>query len=176
MRLYLCEKPSQDKDIARVLSIRQQGNGCCNGSGIVVIWCIDHLLETVPPERYGERHKRWSIEALPILPEAWHVEVKAKTVTQFSIVQQLVPVPTPATLPENMSEVLTVLASLVKTAPRLRFPWSTGSTPCCVPAPGTTARSAPVKLLGMNDKEQAVYLIFRDVPVFIDRLIPGCAQ
>lgn len=89
MRLYLCEKPSQGKDIARVLGARQRGNGCYNGPGIVVTWCIGHLVEAAPPEAYGEQYKRWSIEQLPILPERWRSEVKASTATQFKTVKQL---------------------------------------------------------------------------------------
>ncbi|UXS00169.1 DNA topoisomerase III [Agrobacterium tumefaciens] len=89
MRLYLCEKPSQGKDIARVLGARQRGNGCYNGPGIVVTWCIGHLVEAAPPEAYGEQYKRWSIEQLPIIPERWRSEVKASTATQFKTVKQL---------------------------------------------------------------------------------------
>lgn len=90
MRVFLCEKPSQGKDIARVLGAGQRGNGCYSGSGVVVTWCIGHLVEAVPPEGYGEHYKRWSIEQLPIIPERWRVEVKPKTAAQFKIVKQLV--------------------------------------------------------------------------------------
>ena len=90
MRVFLCEKPSQGKDIARVLGAGQRGNGCYSGAGVVVTWCIGHLVEAVPPEGYGEQYKRWAIEQLPILPERWRVEPKAATATQFKVVQQLV--------------------------------------------------------------------------------------
>ena len=89
MRVFLCEKPSQGKDIARVLGASQRGNGCYSGSGTVVTWCIGHLIEAAPPEAYGEQFKRWSIDQLPILPERWRVEVKSKTAAQFKTVQQL---------------------------------------------------------------------------------------
>ena len=89
MRLFLCEKPSQGKDIARVLGAGQRGNGCYSGSGIAVTWCIGHLIEAAEPEAYGEQYKRWSIDQLPILPDRWRVEVKPKTAAQFKIVQQL---------------------------------------------------------------------------------------
>ena len=68
MRVFLCEKPSQGKDIARVLGASQRGNGCYSGAGVVVTWCIGHLIEAAPPEAYGEQYKRWSIEQLPIIP------------------------------------------------------------------------------------------------------------
>ncbi|WP_297185335.1 DNA topoisomerase III [uncultured Porticoccus sp.] len=90
MRVYLCEKPSQGKDIARVLGARQRGNGCYTGSGITVTWCIGHLLETAPPEAYGEQYRRWSIEQLPIIPEHWRIEVKASTKAQFQIVKRII--------------------------------------------------------------------------------------
>ncbi|MGQ0697518.1 MAG: DNA topoisomerase III [Panacagrimonas sp.] len=90
MRVFLCEKPSQGKDIARALGAGQRGNGCYSGSDTVVTWCIGHLIEAAPPEAYGEQYKRWSIDQLPILPERWRIEVKPKTATQFKIVQQFI--------------------------------------------------------------------------------------
>ena len=78
------------RDIARVLGAGQRGNGCYSGAGVVVTWCIGHLVEAVPPEGYGEQYKRWAIEQLPILPERWRVEPKAATAAQFKVVQQLV--------------------------------------------------------------------------------------
>src|SRR5574338_754707 len=90
MRVFLCEKPSQGKDIARVLGAGQRGSGCYSGTGIVVTWCIGHLVEAVPPEGYDERYKHWTIEHLPIIPERWRVEPKAATAAQFKIVKQLV--------------------------------------------------------------------------------------
>ncbi|MBJ7223607.1 MULTISPECIES: DNA topoisomerase III [unclassified Brenneria] len=89
MRLYLCEKPSQGKDIGNILGARQRGNGCLNGPGVIVTWCIGHLVETAPPEAYDEQYKRWSLEQLPIVPERWKVEVKPKTAAQFKVVKQL---------------------------------------------------------------------------------------
>ena len=89
MRVYLCEKPSQGTAIGRILGATQRGNGCLNGPGVVVTWCIGHLVEAAPPEAYGEQFKRWSIEQLPIVPERWRVEVKPKTASQFKVVKQL---------------------------------------------------------------------------------------
>lgn len=90
MRLFLCEKPSQAKDIARVLGAQQRANGCLMGPDLIVTWCIGHLLEAAAPEDYDERYKRWSIAELPIIPERWKVRVKAATASQFRIVQQLI--------------------------------------------------------------------------------------
>jgi DNA topoisomerase-3 len=73
-----------------VLGARQRLNGCYNGSDIVVTWCIGHLLEIAEPAAYGDHYRHWSLEQLPIVPEHWRVEVKAKTAAQFKIVKQLV--------------------------------------------------------------------------------------
>ena len=89
MRLYLCEKPSQGKDIGRILGATQRGEGCLNASGVTVTWCIGHLVEAAAPEVYDAALKRWSLEQLPIIPQQWRVEVKPKTATQFKVVKAL---------------------------------------------------------------------------------------
>ena len=89
MRLFLCEKPSQGKDIGRILGATQRGEGCLSGSGVTITWCIGHLVEAVAPEVYDAALKRWSLEQLPIIPQQWRVEVKPKTATQFKVVKAL---------------------------------------------------------------------------------------
>lgn len=89
MKLFLCEKPSQGRDIAKVLGAGQKGDGCLQGTGVVVTWCFGHLMETAPPEAYGEQYKRWTLETLPILPSAWKMEVKQSARKQFKVVKDL---------------------------------------------------------------------------------------
>ncbi|MGA3797608.1 DNA topoisomerase III [Pseudomonas fluorescens] len=89
MRLFLCEKPSQGRDIAKVLGASRRGDGCLIGRETTVTWCIGHLLETAPPEAYGDQYKTWSLAHLPIIPAQWRVEVKSKTVAQFKIIKHL---------------------------------------------------------------------------------------
>ncbi|MBK5395481.1 DNA topoisomerase III [Pseudomonas sp. TH39(2020)] len=89
MRLFLCEKPSQGRDIAKVLGATRRGDGCLIGTETTVTWCIGHLLETAPPETYGKQFKSWSLDHLPILPTQWRVEVKPKTAAQFKVIKRL---------------------------------------------------------------------------------------
>lgn len=89
MRLFLCEKPSQGKDIGRILGATQRGEGCLSGSGVTITWCIGHLVEAAAPEVYDAALKRWSLEQLPIIPQQWRVEVKPKAATQFKVVKAL---------------------------------------------------------------------------------------
>ncbi len=89
MRLFLCEKPSQAKDIAKVLGATRRGDGCWVGTDVTVTWCIGHLLETAPPDAYDARYKRWMLADLPIVPERWKMLVKPKTASQFKAVRRL---------------------------------------------------------------------------------------
>jgi len=88
MRVYLCEKPSQGKDIALVLGARQRGAGCYTSADLAVTWCVGHLVEAVPPEGYGEQYKHWSLDHLPIIPAQWRVEPKPATAKQLKVVKQ----------------------------------------------------------------------------------------
>jgi len=89
MRLYLCEKPSQAKDIAAVLGATRRGDGCWLGANVTVTWCIGHLLETAPPDAYDARYKRWVLADLPIVPAQWKMTVKPKTASQYKAVKRL---------------------------------------------------------------------------------------
>ncbi|WP_421535189.1 DNA topoisomerase III [Pseudomonas marginalis] len=89
MRLFLCEKPSQGRDIAKVLGATRRGDGCLTCTQTTVTWCIGHLLETAPPEAYGDQYKSWSLDHLPIIPAQWQVEVKPKTAAQFNVIKRL---------------------------------------------------------------------------------------
>ncbi|WP_434563476.1 DNA topoisomerase III [Pseudomonas sp. R1-6] len=89
MRLYLCEKPSQAKDIAAVLGATRRGDGCWLGANVTVTWCIGHLLETAPPDAYDARYKRWVLADLPIVPARWKMTVKPKTASQYKAVKRL---------------------------------------------------------------------------------------
>lgn len=90
MQLFLCEKPSQAKDIARVLGISKREQGFISGGDTVVTWAIGHLLETASPEAYGEQYGRpWRADVLPVLPEAWKMVVKEQTKSQFAVISKL---------------------------------------------------------------------------------------
>ena len=89
MKLYLCEKPSQARDISRVLGVQQKSDGYLKSNNTVVTWCFGHLLEMAPPDAYDIALKRWNFETLPIVPQDWKLEVKKEARKQFKIIQQL---------------------------------------------------------------------------------------
>ncbi|CAM7721151.1 DNA topoisomerase III [Phytobacter diazotrophicus] len=90
MRLFICEKPSQGRDLAGVLGLTKRGDGFISGPGETVTWAVGHLLETAPPEAYGKEFgKPWNISALPIVPPVWQVVVKKETQPQFKVIERL---------------------------------------------------------------------------------------
>lgn len=75
-RVYLCEKPSQGRDIARVLACTQRSDGyLSDGNGTSVTWCIGHLLEQAPPEDYDPNLKAWRLDTIPFVPTEWKYRV-----------------------------------------------------------------------------------------------------
>lgn len=88
-RLFLCEKPSQARDIGKVLGATRKADGCLHGEGVVVTWAFGHLLEQAPPEAYDPEFKRWSLETLPIRPAQWKNAVRKDAAKQFKVIQGL---------------------------------------------------------------------------------------
>lgn len=90
MRLVLCEKPSQGRDIAKFLGATQRGEGYLSGPGVTVTWARGHLLETAEPEVYGEQYgKPWRTEVLPLVPAQWKLVVKPDAKAQFAVINRL---------------------------------------------------------------------------------------
>ena len=91
MNVYLCEKPSQAKDLAAVLGIRKREYGFfTDGGQNTVTWAFGHLLEQFMPDDYDPALKAWNVESLPIIPETWKSKVKKSGAKQYKIIQQLV--------------------------------------------------------------------------------------
>jgi len=89
VKLYLCEKPSQGREIASHIGARTRGEGCITGNGVTVTWGIGHLVEQAKPEHYNPALKFWDIAHLPVVPDEWHMEVKHQTRDQYTIVSKL---------------------------------------------------------------------------------------
>ncbi|MAS25308.1 MAG: DNA topoisomerase III [Oceanospirillaceae bacterium] len=92
MRLFIAEKPSLGRAIAAVLpKPHSKGDGFIRAAnGDVVSWCIGHLLEQAEPEAYNPSYKSWRLDVLPIIPDEWQLQPKAKTRKQLSVLRKLV--------------------------------------------------------------------------------------
>ncbi|MBF0105484.1 MAG: DNA topoisomerase III [Deltaproteobacteria bacterium] len=89
MRVFICEKPSQAREIAHVLGAAQKRQGYLSGKSDIVTWCLGHLFEQVDPDGYDVKWKRWDLGTLPIIPERWKVSVTARGKTQFHVIKGL---------------------------------------------------------------------------------------
>ncbi|EJY3241483.1 DNA topoisomerase III [Salmonella enterica] len=90
MRLFLCEKPSQARDIAKFIGAGQRGDGFLSGPGVTVTWARGHLLEQAEPEAYGGQYGNpWRLDVLPLVPQQWKLEVKKDARSQFSVINRL---------------------------------------------------------------------------------------
>ena len=92
MKLFLCEKPSQGNDIAKVLGATKRGEGCLStpDGQLTVTWGIGHLVEQFNPEEYDPAFKKWVFETLPIIPGKWGLSPKKETKKQFNVVMKLI--------------------------------------------------------------------------------------
>ena len=68
-KLIIAEKPSVAKSIASALGASSRADGFYEGSGLLVSWCVGHLVSPMDAGGYDERFKKWRYDALPILPE-----------------------------------------------------------------------------------------------------------
>ena len=79
MKLVICEKPSVAKSIASALGVTSRADGCFEGNGLIVSWCVGHLVSPMDAAGYDPGYKKWRYDDLPILPEPFrYVLVKDK--------------------------------------------------------------------------------------------------
>ena len=68
-KLVICEKPSVAKSIASALGASSRADGFYEGNGLLVSWCVGHLVCPMDAAGYDEHFKKWRYDDLPILPE-----------------------------------------------------------------------------------------------------------
>ena len=69
MKLIIAEKPSVAKSIASALGAASRADGFYEGNGLIISWCVGHLVSPMDAASYDERYKKWRYDDLPILPE-----------------------------------------------------------------------------------------------------------
>ena len=69
MKLIIAEKPSVAKSIASALGAKSRADGFYEGNGLIVSWCVGHLVSPLDAAGYDETFKKWRYDDLPILPE-----------------------------------------------------------------------------------------------------------
>lgn len=89
MELIITEKPSVGRSIAAVVGATERKEGYLEGNGMIVSWCVGHLVELALPESYNPDYVRWRYKDLPIMPEKWQYNVSEETKKQFGILCSL---------------------------------------------------------------------------------------
>lgn len=89
MKLYICEKPSQAADIARVLGNARKAGTHWETNGGRVTWCFGHLVEMASPEDYDPKYKAWNFSDLPIVPERFRFGPKKDAASQLRAIGDL---------------------------------------------------------------------------------------
>ena len=74
-KLIIAEKPSVAKSIASAW-VLHPADGFYEGSGLLVSWCVGHLVSPMDAGGYDERFKKWRYDDLPFCRSrsamCWH--------------------------------------------------------------------------------------------------------
>lgn len=75
--------------LAEALGLPGRGRSLIEGNGLVVTWCVGHLVEALNPEGYDPAWKAWRWDRLPIFPEPFRYAPIEQTKEQFDVVARL---------------------------------------------------------------------------------------
>ena len=91
MRVVLAEKPSVARELAAFLGATARHDGYLEGRGYQVTWALGHLVTLKEPQDYDPALKRWSLEALPFVPDRFGLKpIEEKgALKQFAVVRRL---------------------------------------------------------------------------------------
>ena len=85
--LILTEKPSAAKAFADALGVPRKDSFWENGDYCIVN-ALGHLLEDYLPEDYDPALKKWSLEGLPVIPDAVKRKPVEKTKSQLEVIKK----------------------------------------------------------------------------------------
>lgn len=92
MILCITEKPSVAKDIASILGATVRRDGYYEGGDYKVTWTYGHLCTLKEPADYTNLWKRWSLGALPMIPQKFGIKLieQDSIVKQFRVIESLI--------------------------------------------------------------------------------------
>jgi len=74
--VVITEKPSVARNIVDVLGGFTEHDGWFEGDEYLVTYAVGHLFELLAPEEVDEKYKRWTLDALPIVPQEFRLKPK----------------------------------------------------------------------------------------------------
>lgn len=92
MKLCITEKPSVAKDIAAILGATVRRDGYYEGGDYKVTWTYGHLCTLKEPADYTDMWKRWSLGALPMIPQKFGIKLigQESIERQFNVIKSLI--------------------------------------------------------------------------------------
>lgn len=92
MKVCVTEKPSVARDIARLLGATDKHDGYFEGNGYQVTWTFGHLCCLKEPQDYTDLWKRWSLAALPMIPQRFGIKLIEDDgyKKQFKVIESLI--------------------------------------------------------------------------------------
>src|SRR4051812_36266197 len=91
MKVVIAEKPSVARELAAFLGASSRREGYYEGRGYQVTWALGHLATLKEPHDYDPALKRWSLTALPFIPERFELKLieEKRARQQFAIIKRL---------------------------------------------------------------------------------------
>jgi DNA topoisomerase-3 len=137
MKLYICEKPSQAKDLYRHVGANTKGDGCFTGDGVTVTWGFGHLLEQSKPDAYiPELKQSWDLSRLPVVPTEWKLDIKLDGKPQFNRIAKLLKQASEVVIATDADREGEVIAREIMTFVGYRGPvrrlWSSATDPASI--------------------------------------------
>ncbi len=92
MKLCITEKPSVARDIADILGANTKRDGYFEGGDYKVTWTYGHLCTLKEPHDYTPMWKRWSLGALPMIPDRFGIKIieQESIKRQFHVIETLI--------------------------------------------------------------------------------------
>ncbi len=89
--LIIAEKPSVAQDLLKALPEKfEKQDGYFESEHYLVSYAVGHLVAICNPKEMDDKHKSWSLDNLPILPETFQIKALPKTKTQLSTLAKLI--------------------------------------------------------------------------------------
>ncbi|MYB33519.1 MAG: hypothetical protein F4X92_00005, partial [Gammaproteobacteria bacterium] len=89
MKVFLCEKPAQARDIANAVGKAELKTGFLQVGNDAFTWCVGHLYEQAEPDEYNPEYRRWNLDHLPIVPEVWKLKPRDRVRKQINAIREL---------------------------------------------------------------------------------------
>lgn len=91
MIVCIAEKPSVARDIARIIGATASKDGYMEGNGYQVTWTFGHLCTLKEPNDYTDAWKRWTLSALPMIPQRFGIKLieDQGIKRQFAVIERL---------------------------------------------------------------------------------------